>query len=263
MSAQRDDRSEHGSPAQLPRAVPFGRSGRGTWLALTIGLQLHGCASGLRYTPSTPLTASAQQHAVIGSHKLQALLARFVRQQTDTSCSVAATSTVLGAVLLQRGRPAPSQAAVVATDATGTWQSSTANGQAPGVTLHRLALYAMQAFYHHGVKSIAIDVVQVTGTDIDNQATLMHHLEKSGRLPNNHFLIINFRQSVYLKDGEDLGHMSVIGAYDAGSAQALVLDVDNRFLEPYWVPLSVLLAGMNTADDETGEPRGYLVIRTA
>lgn len=56
--------------------------------------------------------------------------------------------------------------------------------------------------------------------------------------------------------------MSVVGAYDARARRVLILDVDNRNPMPYWVSVDALVDGMNTVDDMTGEPRGYLLIHT-
>ncbi len=232
-------------------------------LALSVGLALGGCASGRRYGPSSPLQLAAGDHPIWESPKLQALLARFVRQETDTSCSVAAVSTVLGAALLQRGRPPLRQQEVLAADSTGSWARATGDAHASGTTLERLALYTLAACQRAGLRQVGVDVVHLTAANADSRASLVHNLELSQRLPHTHYLIINFLQSTYIGDGEAVGHMSVVGAYDAAKQRALVLDVDNRMLQPYWVPLHVLLAGMHTADDETGEPRGYLVVRMA
>jgi glutathione gamma-glutamylcysteinyltransferase len=60
---------------------------------------------------------------------------------------------------------------------------------------------------------------------------------------------------------DPIGHVSVVGAYDAASERVLVFDVDASSPRPYWVSLSRFVQGMNTPDDETGIARGYLVVR--
>ena len=233
---------------------------RGALLALAIGLSAAGCADSWRYRPAYPL-APARDAACLQAPRAQALLASLVRQQTDTSCSVATTTTLINVVRQRRRLPPLSQAEVVATDPTGSWQLATAAPDSRGITLDKLALLMMQAFGHSGIKRVVIEAVHVRDVSDASRAELTRILNASEAADGAPFVVLNYLQSAYLALGDPVGHMSILGAWDQARGRALVLDVDGRILQPYWVTPSVLLEGMNTADDETGEARGYLVVK--
>lgn len=56
------------------------------------------------------------------------------------------------------------------------------------------------------------------------------------------------------------GHFSPIGGYHAGRDMALILDVARFKYPPHWVPIPLLWEAMNTFDEATGLPRGYVII---
>jgi hypothetical protein len=252
--------------------VRHAHAGMGPLLALSLGLQAAGglsfglatsCATGLRYYPATPFAVDAQNAALRGHRNLRALLTSFVRQKTDSSCSVATVTTVVGAVQLQRSRPQPSQTEILQSDVSGRWAQATYDAHSAGTTLEEMALYALQAFYSQGIRNVTVEVVHVTATTGDSRDTLLHNLQRSEQRGGNTYLMLNFRQDMLVHAGAPCGHMSVLGAYDAACAQVLVLDVDGDIPQPYWVSVELLLAGMNTADDAIGEGRGYLVVHLA
>ncbi len=231
-------------------------------LAVAMGLAQVDCsaASG-RYGPATPQRMADWPRSGMRAPKLDMLWPHLERQRTPTSCSVASVATVLNAALAIKRRPPVSQQTIVATQTTGAWSRLTGDAQAPGVTLDQLALYAMQAFYVQGLTRVAVDVVHIQKNDDNARQALQSVLEKNDQTSGTYFMLVNFLQSAYVKAGEAVGHMSVVAQFDMEREQVLVLDVDPGMADPYWVPLDDFLAGMATADDETGEPRGYLVIR--
>lgn len=229
-------------------------------VALSMGLAACSPATS-QYAPAAVVRGGEHPYAVPGAAKLALLLPQFVRQQTPTSCSVASIATVLNAALAATHKPTITQQALVATDRTGAWTRSTERATAPGVTLDQLALFAMQAFYGQGLRRIAVDVVHIPKVDESTRQALETVLEKNNLGSPDYFVVVNFLQSVYSDAGDPVGHMSVVAHYDASAARVLVLDVDQDIPSPYWVPFATFLQGMATADDETGEPRGYLVIR--
>ena len=226
-------------------------------LALTLGVQ--SCSHGLRYGSAHPFDIAADSGTPYS--KLVVLAQQFVRQQTDTSCSVASVTTVLNAVLAQRRRTLATQEQVVAADRTGHWATATATEHSSGVTLDQLGLFTMQAFSAAGIKRVGVDVNHVRDLGETTVNQILSVLDKHEHFADDYFVIVNFLQSAYFKDGDPIGHMSVVGAYDAARERVLILDVDPRDVRPYWVSLPQFMAGMQTSDDETGEPRGYLVIR--
>jgi glutathione gamma-glutamylcysteinyltransferase len=74
-------------------------------------------------------------------------------------------------------------------------------------------------------------------------------------------LIVNYSRFPLGQTGD--GHFSPIGGYHAPSDQVLVLDTARFKYPPHWVPLPLLFAAMQAEDDATGEPRGWLRLRSA
>ena len=231
-------------------------------VAVAMGLAQVDCgAATSRYAPATPLHEADWPRTAPKASKLNALWPHFEHQATPTSCSVASVATVLNAALAAKHKATVPQQAILASQTTGAWSRLTADAHAPGVTLDQLALYTMQAFYAQGLTRVAVDVVHIQKSDDNTRQALESVLEKNNQAGETYFMVANFLQSTYVKAGEAVGHMSVVAQYDIAPGRVLVLDVDPDMLDPYWVPLDDFLAGMATADDETGEPRGYLVIR--
>ena len=108
---------------------------------------------------------------------------------------------------------------------------------------------------------MAVDVVHVQKVDENTRQALQSVLERNNQTASTYFMVANFEQSTFVRAAEATGHMSVVAQYDVERARVLILDVDPTIADPYWVTLDDFLAGMATSDDETGEPRGYLVIR--
>jgi hypothetical protein len=214
------------------------------------------------YAPAQPLSAAAEYLQQNPAVKFHALAPYFVRQETDCSCSVASTAVILNAALAQRRRRTLTQAEVVASDTSGLWAQATADGpNCPGVDLGGLALYMMRSFYTAGLKNVAVDVHQVSADSQEVRDMLRHKLTLSEQSAADQYIVVNYLQKTLVGAGDAVGHMSVVAAYDGKKDRVLVYDVDNRAFEPYWVKLSQLMAGMHTRDDQTAEPRGYLVVR--
>lgn len=71
------------------------------------------------------------------------------------------------------------------------------------------------------------------------------------------YVIVNYRREEVGQRGG--GHISPLGAYDAGSDSVLVLDVNPASAGWVWMPLTTLVKGMRTFD--TVENRGYVLVR--
>lgn len=192
--------------------------------------------------------------------KLRAIYPHFVRQQTDASCSLASITTLLNAARAGHRRVTLSQDQVLRTDTSGLWQQKVADVTGDGVDLDAMALRVMQAFHHGISKRVNVDVRRMGRSRPAYTAALESALSKGEAEPLDQFIVINALQSKLFADGEPIGHMSVVGAYEAKRRQVLILDVDNRNPLPYWVSVDALVDAMNTVDDATGEPRGYLLI---
>jgi glutathione gamma-glutamylcysteinyltransferase len=72
-------------------------------------------------------------------------------------------------------------------------------------------------------------------------------------------LIVNYSRSAVGQSGT--GHFSPIGGFDAATDQALVLDTARFKYPPHWLPVDLLFAAMQERDADTGETRGWLLLR--
>lgn len=72
-------------------------------------------------------------------------------------------------------------------------------------------------------------------------------------------LIANYSRSAVGQTGS--GHFSPIAGFDAATDRALVLDTARFKYPPHWMPVALLFAAMQERDAETGDSRGWLVMR--
>ena len=70
------------------------------------------------------------------------------------------------------------------------------------------------------------------------------------------YVVVNYRREAVGQKGG--GHISPLGAYDAGSDAFLVLDVNPAVAGWVWMPAATLVRGMRTFD--TVENRGYVLV---
>ena len=83
------------------------------------------------------------------------------------------------------------------------------------------------------------------------RANLIANLQRPGD-----YVIVNYRREAVGQRGG--GHISPLGAYDAGSDSFLVLDVNPAAAGWVWMPSATLIRGMRTFD--TLENRGYVLV---
>jgi hypothetical protein len=75
------------------------------------------------------------------------------------------------------------------------------------------------------------------------------------------FLAVNYlRSSLSQKSG---GHISPVGAYHAGEDRFLILDVARFKYPPVWVKAATLWEAMAAVDADSGQSRGYVIVRAA
>jgi glutathione gamma-glutamylcysteinyltransferase len=90
---------------------------------------------------------------------------------------------------------------------------------------------------------------------------LRRDLHASCRSAEGPHLVAAYDRGVLGQTGS--GHFSPVAGLHAGRDLALVLDVARFKYPPHWVPLSLLFAAMEPHDPDTGQPRGYLLLRRA
>lgn len=72
-------------------------------------------------------------------------------------------------------------------------------------------------------------------------------------------MVISFSRSALGQTG--VGHYSPIGAYNSERRAALVLDVARFKYPSYWAPIEKLWRAMEAVDEDTGRPRGYVMLK--
>ncbi len=200
---------------------------------------------------NTPAAAPLQQRISPNADFWQ-LIPQLTTQKTQTYCGIASAVTVLNAMAVgESGDPVYFPYIHITQDSFFT----------PGVLRYVTPLsvsmrgISMQelgsAMENHGVlvQSIRGDSIGVDQL----RERLSHDLTD-----NEHYILINYhRPSLNQKGG---GHWSVLGAYDAETDRALILDVARYSYPPVWVRLPALHASMNTIDPGNEEYRGLLML---
>jgi hypothetical protein len=146
-------------------------------------------------------------------------------------------------------------------DAVGSaeWRAEVSHDGGQGVGLSHLRTLLEASLQVAGAAPAEVEAVPLPDGTTDGLARfrgILHEIEaRPGR-----YVIANYYMATVIGDG-DYGHFSPIGAYDATRDRVLILDVYRVELEPHWVPVERLFAGMATVSRADGEPRGYLAIR--
>lgn len=195
---------------------------------------------------AVPLTAD---HAYLAANPAPDYwaFAPFVKPQfTSSACGVA---SVTAAVTGLKGLPPLAEDTVLSQPelldlvADAHW-SAISQEDGDGVSFAELVDYAGRA-----AKAAGLSVTETSFHPADEApgeaariATLRHWLAQNEQSAAD-VLLVYFNQGVVTGDW-DGPHVSLIGAYDAASDRALILEVDQEWYIPYWTPVPVLLAAM-------------------
>ncbi|XP_072966627.1 glutathione gamma-glutamylcysteinyltransferase 1-like isoform X2 [Typha angustifolia] len=174
------------------------------------------------------------------------LISYFQTQSEPAYCGLASLSVVLNALAIDPGRKWK-----------GPWRwfdesmldccEPLEKIKAEGVTLGKVACLAHCA----GAK------VKSFNTNQSNIDDFRNHVIKCASSEDCH-LIASYHRKTFKQTGT--GHFSPIGGYHAGRDMALILDVARFKYPPHWVPLTLLWEAMETIDEATGCPRGFMLI---
>lgn len=228
------------SAAMLLLLLPAGSVGIRAWtiahpepedLPIPPGLIARGSSEG------TALPATKDAAA-----DLDALTAALQSQETRTGCGPASAATVLSAL---RGRRV-SQQDVFTAGATASrprWQTFFA-----GMPLDALAAMLRAG----GAEAAAVHAGDST------VEAFREALRRNGSTAGD-FLVVNYLRTGLGQDGG--GHFSPVGAYDAASDRALILDVATLRYPPVWARVPDLFAAMDTVDPESGTTRGWIEVK--
>lgn len=216
----------------------------------------------LKYTEAKPLS---REHAYFKEQDAQAfwsLMPYYVSQFGPYACSVASITMLVNASRYKSPLTTKDDLAVqedVLEKANiQEWKEHVGGkGDDHGISLDLMKIVLPAALNAYGLKKFSVDVVHMEG---DATAVLRHVLEQYEKT-DNCFVIANYSQCELTGDPEACGgHYSPIGAYDSARRRVLILDVDRRWVEPYWVDEQLLIKAMTTVDPGAKKPRGFVIV---
>jgi hypothetical protein len=255
-------------PGQNFRAVReffrFARVASGLWRAgvpnADDAIESHSPRAHSGGPPDSSSNPAVNQRLAVSEH----LLAQFVIQQNDRSCSIASAAMVVNAArsLRSGGGPPYSQAELLDIVGVPEWKAAVGPG-GNGVILDHLAELVGQALRAFGIGVVQIATEHVDGPSPAARARLRNELRAASN-SEGHFVIANFLQGELTGNGIDRsGHYAPVGGYDEAAGRMLILDPDRRGFGPYWVSEDRLLAGLATLDASCSQSRGYLSVKIA
>ncbi len=225
-----------------------------------------------KYGPeATPISRSHDYLQKAAAPDYWALSPYYLPQKTGGSCSVASVAAVMNG--LRSGKALTADDELVTEDSLlkkvgdkdwsarvgmGGILSAVTTGGVGGLTLDLLGKNVEKALKAYGIGDAKVEVVHVDHADAATLAKWKETLVTNEKSAQD-FIIVNMEQGKLTGDTGG-GHISPIGAYDAKTGRALVMDVDRQWYEPYWVSAKVLLDAMATQDSESKRNRGYVWI---
>jgi len=190
------------------------------------------------YSNSTVLTTGGELEAALNSENTGLYPQPLVYQTRQAFCGVASVSNVLQSF----GREAREQDEIVKSEGFGTgyWDVFTS-----GLTLEQLSeLMELQGDFTTTIerpKSIAEMHAVLELLDDENVRIIVNY----SRMP---------------MFGKNVGHHTPIGDYNKNNGRVLLLDVKEGYGN-YLVEPETLFVSISTPDSETGNQRGFLVVR--
>ncbi|KAK3206919.1 hypothetical protein Dsin_020965 [Dipteronia sinensis] len=116
-----------------------------------------------------------------------------------------------------------------------------------GITFGKFACLA----YCNGAN---VETFRTPDSSIDD---FRRHVISCTSSENCHLISLYYRESV---NQEGKGHFAPIGGYHSGTDMVLMLDVARYKYPPHWLPLTLVWKAMDTPDETTGLPRGFMIV---
>jgi len=215
----------------------------------------------LKYTEAKPLSRDHSYFLKQNAQAFWSLMPYYVPQFGPYACSVASITMIVNAARYKSPLTTKDDLAVqedVLEKANiQEWKDHVGGkGDDHGISLDLMKIVLPAALNVYGLKKFSVDVIHMAGDTA--QAILRKTLEAYEKSDNS-FLIANFSQCELTGDPEACGgHYSPVGAYDSVNRRVLILDVDRRWVEPYWVDEGKLVQAMQTVDTGAKKLRGFV-----
>jgi hypothetical protein len=128
-----------------------------------------------------------------------------------------------------------------------------------GLTLESLDRAVKASLITFGMRGVQTKMVQTDKNSPEALLEFRNALELNEKNSDD-FILVHFLQDVLTRSpGGPYPHISPIGAYDIKHKKVLILDVDRKWYEPYWVPDYMLFEAM-VAKTRTFGHGGYIRI---
>lgn len=194
----------------------------------------------------------------------------YVPQRNGASCSSAAAAMALNALLNARRTRGDeeeniTEASLVEKVKGFDWKglaSEEGSSGRRGLTLDQLAAGLKEALAAYGAADVTVSSRAVTEPSAAALDAFRRTLAGSERSPDD-VVLIHFTQDLLTgAAGGPYAHISPLGAYDAKTRRALVMDVDRQWYEPYWASDERLLKAMAAKTKQFGHG-GWILLKRA
>ena len=128
-----------------------------------------------------------------------------------------------------------------------------------GLNLESLDRAVKSSLITFGMPGVQTKMIQTDKSTPEALSEFRRTLELNEKSSHD-FILVHFLQDILTRSvGGPYPHISPIGAYDIQNRKVLILDVDRKWYEPYWVPDNLLFEAM-VAKTKTFGHGGYIRI---
>jgi len=187
------------------------------------------------------------------------LMPYYVSQITGGSCSVASVAMIVNG-LVRSGRELKdadtniTQSDLLDRITRHPWKKRR------GLSLKQLEVVLEESLEIYGVLGAGIQRVGIAQDTPEDLAAFRRILEVNEQSAEDFIVLHYLQDTVTLAPDGPYPHISPVGAYDKKNRKVLILDVDRKWYEPYWVSDSILLKAMSGKTKAFGHG-GYIYIR--